>query len=77
VTEIKFEAMDGREQRELAWRLAEGSEVFDFETALRIVQAQPVEAERLLRDREKRKRLLEELDRARERRRLALREEFR
>lgn len=76
MTEVKFEAMNEQEKRELARRLAEDSEVYDFETALQIVQAGPAEAEKMLRDRERGKRLLEEMDRARERRRRALIEEF-
>ena len=76
MTEIKFSAMDEREQRELARRLADGSEVFDFEDALRVVQARPADAEKLLQDRERRKKTLEELARAGERRRQAFIEEF-
>jgi hypothetical protein len=68
--------MDEQEQRELARRLADGSEVYDFERALRAVQARPASAEKLVRDRERRKKILDELDRQRERRRRALIEDF-
>jgi hypothetical protein len=44
--------MTQQEKRELATRLAEGSRVLDFESALRIVDLQPSEAERLIRYRE-------------------------
>jgi len=44
--------MTEREQRDLARRLAEGSNVFDFEKALELVQWRPAEAEKLLRMRE-------------------------
>jgi hypothetical protein len=74
VTDLKFEAMDEREQRELARRLANISESYDFETALRVVQARPADAEQMLRDREKRKKLLDELARANERLHLAAQE---
>lgn len=68
--------MTEREQRELAWRLADGSEVFDFERALELVQRRPEKAESLIRMREEDAREQEEIDRAREQRKLALREEF-
>lgn len=74
MTETKFNAMNEEEQRELARRLADGSEVYDFETALRVVQARPADAEELLRDREKRRKILEELARANERLRMSARE---
>ena len=59
-----FETMTEQEQRELARRLADDSEVFDFEKALEIVQWKPAEAERLLRMGEESKKRQEELDRA-------------
>ena len=68
--------MTEREQRDLAWRLADGSEVFDFERALELVRRRPEKAETLIRMREEDAREQEEIDRARERRKLALREEF-
>jgi hypothetical protein len=57
MTDARFEAMNEREQRELAQRLADASETYDFETALQIVRARPLDAESMLRDREKRKKL--------------------
>jgi hypothetical protein len=68
--------MTEREERDLAGRLADGSNVFDFETALEFVKFKPAEAEELIRNRERTKRNGEEFDRLREERRLALREEF-
>lgn len=65
-----------REQRELARRLAEGSNVFDFEKALELVEFNPAEAERLIRMRLENEKREEERARLRERRKLALREEF-
>lgn len=59
--------MTDQEQRELAKRLADSSEVFDFEQALKVVRFDPTEAERLLREREEGERLLEELSRANQR----------
>lgn len=54
-------------ERDLARQIAEGSEVFDFETALELVKVSPKRAERLIRNRRERKRVLEELTRANER----------
>ncbi|HEY8502792.1 MAG TPA: hypothetical protein VIL21_08905 [Solirubrobacterales bacterium] len=68
--------MTEREERDLAWRLANGSSVFDFETALEFVKFKPAEAEQLIRNRARTKRNSEESARQRERRRLALREDF-
>lgn len=68
--------MTEREKRDLAWRLAEGSKVFDFDTALELVQRRPGKAEELIRNREDTKRTSEEFARLRERRRRTLREEF-
>jgi len=68
--------MTEREERDLAWRLAEGSNVLDFTKALGIVELDPAEAERLIRMREESERREEERARLRERRRLALREDF-
>jgi hypothetical protein len=59
--------MTAREERDLAWRLANGSNVFDFETAFELVQRKPSEAERLIRNREESAKRQEELDRAYER----------
>jgi len=60
----------------MAWLLVEGSEVFDFDTALELVHRRPAEAEEILRMREKTKKSQEERDRLRERRRRAFIEEF-
>jgi hypothetical protein len=68
--------MDAQEQLTLARQLADGSNVLDFEAALRIVEFEPAEAEKLLRERKERKRLQEERACARERRRRTLIEDF-
>jgi len=68
--------MTEREERDLAWRLAKGSNVLDFDKALGVVEFDPAEAERLIRMREENERREEERTRLRERRKLALREEF-
>ena len=68
--------MTEREERHLAWRLAEGSHVLDFEKALELVEFNPAEAERLIRMRKESERREEERARLRARRKLALREEF-
>ncbi|HEY6730935.1 MAG TPA: hypothetical protein VI039_07915 [Solirubrobacterales bacterium] len=68
--------MTEQEKRDMARRLARGSKVFDFEKALEFVKSRPAEAEELIRNREETKRTGEEFARLRERRRLALREEF-
>jgi hypothetical protein len=68
--------MTNRAKREMAWLLAEGSEVFDFDSALELVEESPGEAEKILRMREKNKRYAEESARLRERRRRALIEDF-
>ncbi|HET9593035.1 MAG TPA: hypothetical protein VFP17_08980 [Solirubrobacterales bacterium] len=63
--------MTEQEKRELAARLAEGSNVLNFDKALRIVDLKPAEAERLIRQREEtakrqeeRRRILQELHEA-------------
>lgn len=56
--------MTEQEERDLAWRLASGSRVLDFETALRLVQFEPAEAERLIRHREESEKQQRELERA-------------
>lgn len=68
--------MNEEEQRDLARRLWEGSEVFDFDTALELVRTRPERARDLLRMRAEIKREQEESDRARERRRHALIEDY-
>jgi hypothetical protein len=76
MTNANVNAMDEQEQRELAQRLADSSEVFGFDTALEIVKRRPAEAEELLRMREETARIQEERDRLRERRRRAFIEDF-
>lgn len=66
--------MTEREKREMAWLLYEGSEVFDFDTALELVRRRPTEAEKILRMREENKRSREERARALERLHLAAQE---
>lgn len=68
--------MTEHEERDLAHRLADGSNVFDFNRALVLVQEMPAEAERLVRMKEKTARRQQERARAREGMLLALREEF-
>lgn len=59
--------MTEQEERALAHRIAEDSEVFDFELALELVRSLPAEAEKLIRRREESKKRQEALDRAYER----------
>ncbi|TMK58022.1 MAG: hypothetical protein E6G51_04405 [Actinobacteria bacterium] len=59
--------MTEREQRDLARRIADGSNVFDFEKALELVQLMPDEAEKLIRRREEGAKNRERLKRACER----------
>lgn len=66
--------MNEQEQRALAQRIADGSEVFDFERALELVKRRPDRAERLIRNRLEGQRILEELARANERLHQAARE---
>jgi hypothetical protein len=68
--------MTEREQRDLAHRLAEDSNVFDFDRALELVQHRPAEAEKLLHMQEEMARRQTERARARERREQALIEDF-
>lgn len=76
MTGDNFEAMNEAEQRDLARRLWEGSEVLDFETALEIVRRRPNEARELLQMRAEMKRREEERTRGRERRKRALIEDY-
>jgi replicative DNA helicase len=55
--------MTEQEKKVLAGCLAEGSRVLDFESALQIVDVQPAEAERLIRERAKRAKRQEERSR--------------
>ena len=68
--------MTEHEERDMAHRLADGSDVFDFDRALELVKRRPTEAEKLIRMEEETLKLQEERARARERLRLAIREEF-
>ncbi|MGN6664092.1 MAG: hypothetical protein ACTHK6_07825 [Solirubrobacterales bacterium] len=68
--------MTEREERDLAHRLTDGSNVFDFDRALELVKRRPAEAEKLVRMDEEFAKRQEERARARERRRQAYIEEF-
>jgi 2-oxo-4-hydroxy-4-carboxy--5-ureidoimidazoline (OHCU) decarboxylase len=68
--------MTEQEERDLAQRLADDSNVFDFDRALELVRRRPAEAEKLLQMQEETEKLQKERARAREGLRLALREEF-
>lgn len=68
--------MTEREQRDMAHRLAEESNVFDFDRALELVQHMPDKAEKLLRMREETKKRQAERARAAEQRQRALIEDF-
>jgi len=76
MTGDSVEVMNETEQRDLARRLWEGSDVFDFESALELARQRPEVARELLQRRAETKRRQEESDRARERRRRALIEDF-
>ncbi|HEU5063372.1 MAG TPA: hypothetical protein VFT79_09515 [Solirubrobacterales bacterium] len=64
--------MNEQEQIDLAKRIADVSDVLDFETAFKIVRFDPARAEELIRNREEEKRWKEEFARVREGRRRAL-----
>lgn len=66
--------MTEQEQRDLAQRLADVSSVFDFQTALQLVEHMPAEAERLIRMRRESRERQEELTRVNRRLHLAARE---
>ncbi|MGN6276515.1 MAG: hypothetical protein ACTHNP_11405 [Solirubrobacterales bacterium] len=68
--------MTEREIRDLAWRLADVSEVFDFDKALEFVRFEPAEAEELIRARKESQKRMAELDRAYERLHRAVLQEF-
>lgn len=72
MTGDRFDEMNEQEQRDLARRLSEISDVLDFETALRVVQFDSAQAKRLIRMQEEDEKSDKELDRAREERRRAL-----
>lgn len=56
--------MTEQEERSLARRIADDSEIFDFDLALELVQRRPTEAEKLVRDREERRAVMDKLARA-------------
>jgi hypothetical protein len=66
--------MTGQEKLDLARRLADSSEVFDFETALEVVEHDPAVAERRLQEKEESKKRMEDLAEANRRLILAARE---
>jgi hypothetical protein len=66
--------MDEQEQRDLARRLADDSEVLDFETALEVARHIPAEAEKLIREREELAKVFAALADARAKFRAAARE---
>ena len=68
--------MTEQERRDLANRLADGSEVIDFEMAREIVRRRPADAEKIIRMREETARTQEEFARQQKRRRQALIEDF-
>jgi hypothetical protein len=72
MTRDKFDGMNEQVQHDMARQLAETSNVLDFETALRIVQHDLPQAEKLLRMREENKKSREEFARLRKERRQAL-----
>lgn len=76
MTSGNFAAMNEAEQREMARRLWEGSEIFDFDTALELVRRRPNEARKLLQMDAEMERRQKEGDRARERLHQALIEDF-
>ncbi|HEX6455230.1 MAG TPA: hypothetical protein VF009_01780 [Solirubrobacterales bacterium] len=66
--------MTPQEKRDLARRLAEGWDLFDFKAALEVVEHNPAEVEEIIKEREESKRALEELERANQRLKIAARE---
>lgn len=68
--------MTEREQRELAWLVADGSEIFDFERALELVRRRPADAEKLIHMREEMAKRQEERAHAHKGLKQAIREEF-
>jgi hypothetical protein len=68
--------MTEREARDLATRISNDSEVFDFDRALELVRRRPAGAEKLVRMKEKSEQRQVERARARRRRRQALIEDY-
>jgi hypothetical protein len=56
--------MTEQEAKDLAQRIADDSEIFDFDLALEFVQYRPAETEKLVRNREEMREAMERLDRA-------------
>jgi hypothetical protein len=59
--------MTEQEARDLARRIAEDSEIFDFDLALELVHYRPAEAEKIIRDREEMREMMDNLTRANQR----------
>ncbi|MFL5897056.1 MAG: hypothetical protein ACJ76D_01115 [Solirubrobacterales bacterium] len=74
MTTGRFDPMNEQERRELARRLADVSDVIDYETALRIAQSEPAKAEELIQMRVENKRRQEERARTLEELHLAAQE---
>lgn len=53
--------MTEKEQRDMAQQIADGSNVFDFDLALELVQLRQADAEKILRMREKSAKQIEEI----------------
>jgi hypothetical protein len=68
--------MTEQEKRDMARRLAQDSNVFDFDRALEVVRRRPTDAEKLIRNREEMRKRQEERALARQQLRQAIREEF-
>ena len=76
MTSDNFKEMNETEQRDLARKLWEGSETFDFDTALELVEQRPDRARYLLRMRAETKRRQAERARGLRRLRQALIEDY-
>ena len=76
MTSGNLKPMNESEQRDMARRLWEGSNVLDFETALEIVKRRPNEARKILRMRAETERRQAERARGQERLRQALIEDY-
>jgi hypothetical protein len=76
MTSDSFKAMNESEQRDMARRLWEGSNILDFETALEIVKRRPNDARKILRMRAETERRQAERARGQERLRQALIEDY-
>lgn len=76
MTSDSFKPMNESEQRDMARRLWEGSNVLDFETALEIVKRRPNDARKILRMRAETERRQAERARGQERLRQALIEDY-